>query len=182
MSDRMALATGRLQLRPWRPGDFADVLEYAGDAEFSRFLPAVPFPYTINDAEQFVARCVAAPWETNPRFAIVFEGRVVGSVELRVLPGDRVAEVGYALARRFWGKGYMTEAAGAVIAWAFRSLDLVKIWATADAKNTASWRVMEKLGMQREGFLRSHRMGRGERADMVQYGLLRSEWRPGSSD
>lgn len=182
MSERMSLATGRLQLRPWRPGDFADVLEYAGDAEFSRFLPAVPFPYTLDDAEQFVARCVAAPWDTNPRFAIVVDGRVVGSVELRVAPEDGVAEIGYAIARRCWGQGYMTEAVGAVIAWGFRSLDLAKVWAYADAKNAASWRVMEKVGMQREGFFRSHRMGRGERADIVQYGLLRAEWRPGRGE
>jgi RimJ/RimL family protein N-acetyltransferase len=67
------------------------------------------------------------------------------------------------------------------IAWAFRTQQLAKVWATADARNVASWRVMEKLGMQREAYLRSHRLLRGERVDVVQYGLLRREWKPDGS-
>lgn len=167
-------------MRPFRPGDVADVCEYAADEEFSRFLPMVPLPYTIEDAEQFVSLCVSAPWGENPRFAIVIEGRVAGSVELRVDRRHAIAEIGYALARPHWGKGYMTEAVGAVIAWAFGSFGIEKVWAVADVANVASTRVMEKVGMIREGTLQGHQLARDRktRVDVAQYGLLRSEWKP----
>ncbi len=183
MTERVNLTTGRLQMRPFRPGDVADVSEYANDEEFSRFLPMVPFPYTIDHAEQFVSQCVSASWDENPHLAIVIEGRVAGSVELRIDREHATAEIGYALARPHWGEGYMTEAVGAVIAWAFGSFGIEKIWATADVANVASTRVMEKLGMAIEGTLRGHHRSReeGVRVDVAQYGLLRSEWRPTGS-
>lgn len=73
------------------------------------------------------------------------------------------------------------EAARAVIEWAFQSYDIAKVFARADARNTQSFRVMEKLGMQREGQLRKHRHFRGEQVDEVVYGVLREEW-PGQPE
>ena len=70
----------------------------------------------------------------------------------------------------------MPEAAGAVIDWAFDELALEKVHAKADLRNVRSQRVMERLGMTREGVLRGHTRGRGERIDDVYYGLLRDEW------
>ncbi len=177
MTAKVSLATGRLQLRPWRPADVADVLAYANDSEFARYLEKVPIPYSIQHAEEFVSACVSADWRTDTRFAISLEGQVVGGVDLWIDPRNAIAETGYAMARQYWNSGYMTEAIGAVIAWAFQSLDLSKVWADCDIRNIGSWRVLEKVGMHREGFLRSHRLGRGERFDVVQYGLLREDWR-----
>lgn len=68
------------------------------------------------------------------------------------------------------------EAARAVIEWAFDAFELLKVSATADLLNTQSWRVMEKLGMQREGILRNDRILRNRRQDVVHYGILKSEW------
>ena len=84
--------------------------------------------------------------------------------------------MGYALARPLWGRGQVTEAAQAVIALAFAEYGLHKVWAHADVRNAASWRVMEKLGMSREGLLREHHAVRGEFGDMFSYGILRAEW------
>jgi len=70
----------------------------------------------------------------------------------------------------------MPEAAKAVIQWGFGERGLAKIWAKADPRNRRSWRVMEKLGMTREGLLRGHLKVRGERVDDVYYGILREEW------
>ncbi|MAG35829.1 MAG: hypothetical protein CL878_06255, partial [Dehalococcoidia bacterium] len=61
-------------------------------------------------------------------------------------------------------------------AYGFRSVDLAKVYARADPRDTASVRVLEKLSMQREGLLRSHVVRRGVRADRVYYGLMREEW------
>ena len=74
----------------------------------------------------------------------------------------------------FWGQGLVPEAARAVVEWGFKERALAKVFARADARNTNSQRVMEKLGMTREGLLRSHVKGRGERID-VYYGVLRDE-------
>jgi RimJ/RimL family protein N-acetyltransferase len=74
------------------------------------------------------------------------------------------------------GQGVAPEAARALIDWGFETFNLAKIWASADLRNERSWRVMEKLGMRREGVLRSHVAGRDGRHDDVHYGVLREEW------
>jgi RimJ/RimL family protein N-acetyltransferase len=80
------------------------------------------------------------------------------------------------VSRDFWGQGLATEAAQAVMDWSFQNLNLNKIFATCDVRNTGSWRVMEKLGMSREGLLRSHFKWQGEFKDEYYYGILRREW------
>ncbi|GAB4338067.1 MAG: GNAT family N-acetyltransferase [Dehalococcoidia bacterium] len=173
----VTLETSRLLLRPWRLADAADVLEYARDEEWSRFLH-VPRPYTARDAEEFVARSLLHSWDTHPVWAIEVrsEGKAAGGINIRIERDHATAEVGYGIARWHWGQGYITEACKAVFAWTFETFGLAKIVAAADAENVASWRVMEKLGMQREAYLRSHRVLRGERRDEVRYGLLRDEF------
>ncbi len=176
MAERTELRTERLLLRPFRFGDERDVLAYCVQPGFGRYLPAFPQPYTALDATEFVAQRVLEDWHTRPHFAIVFEERVVGSVNLRVEPEWGRASIGYGIDPSLWGRGITAEAATAAIDWAFSAWSLVRIAATADAGNQQSWRVMEKLGMRREGVLRSHRLTRGVRSDEVVYGLLREEW------
>jgi RimJ/RimL family protein N-acetyltransferase len=89
---------------------------------------------------------------------------------------NRTGDLGYGLARDAWGKGLATEAARAVVDYGFSALGLAKVWARTDPRNAASVRVLEKLGMRREGLLRSHVIRWGERADRAYYGLLREEW------
>lgn len=175
MAERIELHTERLLLRPFALDDVDDVLAYAADGEWGRYLP-VPMPYTRRDAEEFVGRAIdelSAPVVT---FALVLDGRVVGGVNLRIDSDNAVAELGYSLARDYWGRGLTPEAARAVMHWGFRVFDLEKVYARADARNVRSWRVMEKLGMQREALLRAHRLEHGERTDELWYGLLRLEW------
>lgn len=170
MRDR---TTSRLLLRPFRDVDAADVSAYPDDEEYGRFIP-VPRPYSMRDAEAFVAQAMQRP-EPNLIWAIVREGHVRGAIELDVDLVDRRGEMHWAIARPLWGQGLMTEAAGVVVRYAFDDLGLARVFARADARNIGSWRVMEKLGMQREGVLRQHRMSRGELVDDVVYGLLRDE-------
>ena len=127
-----------------------DVYEYAQDPEWARFLP-VPQPYLRSDAEEFVARQLAASWPDEPSWAIVLEGKVIGALNLHDLNSERrIVGLGYAVARARWSQGFATEAAKAAIAAAFRSLGLKRIWAMADVRNIASQRVMEKAGMTRK--------------------------------
>ena len=176
------LRTARLLLRPFQSDDVDDVFAYASDPEWGRHLP-VPRPYTRHSAEEFVAGALRTDPGLRLEWAIVHEGRVSGAIELRLsddrerLSGPGSAEIGYSIARGLWGRGLTTEAASAVVAYGFGKLGLARIWACADVRNVASWRVMEKLGMRREGVLRSRVLR--ERVDDVLYGCGRSGSRRG---
>ena len=172
------IKTERLVLRPWTLADADDVLAYAADPEWSRFLP-VPKPYERGHAEEFVARLVLEDWSTHPSWAIEIAGRASGGITLRIDHQHRRGELGYALARRHWGNGYMTEAVRAVIDAAFASLPaLARVQAGANRRNRASIRVMERLGMTCEGTIpHAPRGAKLERREAgVIYAVLRDEW------
>jgi [ribosomal protein S5]-alanine N-acetyltransferase len=95
-------------------------------------------------------------------------------------PGHRSASMGYCLGEAAWGHGYATEAAHALLQWAFDTLDLNRVQAETDTRNVASARVLEKLGFVREGTLREDCVVNGEVSDSWVYGLIRRQWRPSS--
>lgn len=179
------LTTPRLVLRPFRPGDVDDVFEYARDPEWAEFLSdAVPQPYTRRNAEEFVADRMMAP-SGQFSWAISLDGATAGDITLRVDPKHERGEIGYSLAKAHWGRGLTVEAARAVIDWGFAEKGLHRISSNADVRNRRSWRVMEKLGMKREGLFRSHRKDPrpgNPRIDMVYYGVLREEWERAATD
>lgn len=86
------------------------------------------------------------------------------------------AEIGYALGRAHWGKGYMNEALTGLVIHAFDTLNLRRLEADVDPRNQNSIRTLERLGFQREGFLRERWHVEGEIQDAFVYGLLRREW------
>jgi RimJ/RimL family protein N-acetyltransferase len=172
------LRTGRLLLRPYRATDVDDVLEYAADPEWSRYLASLPASsYTRVEAEGFVASQMAVDRELHPSWAIEHQGRAVGGVNVLFAYEHRVGELGYGLAPRLWGQGLVVEAARAVLDAAFGAYpQLARVRARTDGRNAQSLRVLEKLGMKREALLRSDRLFRGELVDEVVCGVLRSEW------
>jgi RimJ/RimL family protein N-acetyltransferase len=171
--ERTELQTERLLLRPFRFEDVEDVTAYSADPEFWRH-------YWRNRArqsvEEFVTQQVDETKEGEIGLAIVLDQRVIGEIGFNVYSGDRTAELGYAIGKDYWRKGLTYEAAAAIVEWGFESLDLERIFARADVPNAGSWRIMEKLGMRREGIMRRHRVIDGERVDVVFNGLLREEW------
>jgi RimJ/RimL family protein N-acetyltransferase len=170
------IETTRLRMRPFRLQDIDAVLAYATDPEWARYLP-VPQPYTAADAERFVAGQVLLDRQCHPSWAIEHAGAVRGGINIRFDFDNRVGELGYSIARSYWGKGLTTEAARAVLDLAFSAHNtLNRICARADTRNAGSLRVMEKLGMTREGVLRQNRVVRGEFADEMWCGILRREW------
>ena len=176
MADPVELKTERLLLRPFRSEDVDDVFKYASHAEWARYFTDVPQPFTPTAAEEKVARNLLGSWETRPTWAIALNHKVIGGIALMIDVPNEVGELGYELSRDQWGKGLMAEAALAVTQWGFAERGLAKVSAKADLRNRQSWRVMEKLGMTREGVLRSQVKARDGRADDVYYGLLREEW------
>ena len=174
------LTTPRLVLRPFGPGDVDDVFQYARDPEWAQYLlDRVPQPYTRRNAEEFIAGQLMVPPDKGASWAIVLDGACIGGINLTVKSQHETGEIGYALARAHWGRGFAPEAAGAVLCWGFQKRRLSRISSLADVRNRRSWRVMEKLGMRREGVARSHRKDPRPgypRIDVVSYGLLREEW------
>ena len=173
------LKTERLVLRPFRLTDVDDVVAYANDEEWQRFLLPLPYPYERVHAEQYIAKAVLTDWDVRPILAVVLDGNVIGGINLRIDKRSQTAELGYSISREHWGNGFATEAARAVVGWGFETYDLAKISSQANIGNERSWRVIESLGMTREGVLRGELPdGRcpGRRQDMACYGVLREEW------
>lgn len=113
-------------------------------------------------------------------------GPLVGTCTLSQLDSaNRRAELGFALGRAFWGRGYMSTALPELIAFAFGELGLHRVFADIDPRNARSIKALGRLGFRQEGVLRQHYLVQGEPQDAVVYGLLRSEWtrdaEPGAS-
>jgi RimJ/RimL family protein N-acetyltransferase len=166
------IRTERLLLRPFRLSDVDDLFDIYSDERVAFF--AIPASTTREELEMAVRD--PPLWSDRPRFAVELTGRVVGDVILEIAGRDLIANVGYAVASTHWGRGIATEATRAVVDYGFQVFSLAKICARADPRNVASVGVMEKLGMVREGYFRSHVLRRGQRCDRVCYGLLRTEW------
>lgn len=105
------------------------------------------------------------------------DGKMIGRCQLdRYDPDDARAEISYALNQRYWGRGYMSEAAKRVARYGFETLKLNRISATVFPDNIASLRVLEKLKMTREGCMREYRTVQGMRKDVLLYAVLGAEW------
>ncbi|HMI82478.1 MAG TPA: GNAT family N-acetyltransferase [Polyangiaceae bacterium] len=166
------ITTERLVLRPFEIDDVEDALAYRDDVEFARFLPHIPQPFTRRDAEAFVSTNMTEPWDRSPTFAVVFEGRVIGTVNFEVDVMTRTAKIGYAIGRAWWGRGIAVEAARAAMAWATEAFNLVRVCASTELPHVRSQRVLEKLGMRRESVRVTDHVGRdGKTVDSVLYGL-----------
>jgi [ribosomal protein S5]-alanine N-acetyltransferase len=128
----------------------------------------------INKIHEDWKRRVILKWG----IALREDNRLIGSITLFNLDfNHRRAEIGYALGRPYWGQGYMHEALMALLKYAFEELNLHRIEADVDPRNTASIKTVERLGFQREGYLRERWQVNGEIQDAFFYGLLRPEWK-----
>lgn len=175
------LATERLLLREFVEDDWRAVLAYQSDPRYLKYSPWTR--RTADEVQSFVSGFVE--WQsqqprTSYQLAIVLraEGRLIGNCGIRMEMADsQQANVGYELAPDYWGEGYATEAAHSMLAFGFDELQLHRIWAHCVAENVASYRVLEKIGMRREGRLREEEWIRGRWWDTLVYGVLDHEWR-----
>jgi RimJ/RimL family protein N-acetyltransferase len=172
------LLTDRLLLRAFRPGDLPEVHAYASDVEVVRFMDWGP--NTVEATRHHVNRSVAMA-EVSPRLVFPYaverlaDRKVIGAAELNMTSLDhRRADMGYVFAREAWGQGYATEAAGALLGYAFDKLDLHRVAAICDPDNTGSAHVLQKIGMAPEGRLRAHFLIRGEWRDRLMFAAVRS--------
>ena len=133
---------------------------------------------TVADAEDIFDYASRPEISYPAGYGIVVKGtdEIVGSVDFNHRHEDDVLEIGYTLHPDYWGRGYVPEAARALIDIAFRELGLHKIELTCFGYNVQSQRVAEKLGFTLEARIRDRKDAQGNRCDDLRYGLLRSEW------
>ncbi len=149
------IETNRLLLRRLEPGDAAAKYGYGRDPEVARFMDWA-MPGRVEQVRASIAEA-AGRWESGEEYAWVVtvkpDSRAIGNIACRVQ--GHAAELGYVFSRDCWGHGYATEAAKAVLDRVASLEDVTRIWATCDVENTASVRVLEKLGFSREDILRN---------------------------
>lgn len=179
--DAPALRTERLRLRPPTPADAPAVQQLAGDALIASTTANIPHPYEDGLAEAWIASCAESYARTEAVTLAIFlagEERLVGAMGLHISPEHARAELGYWIGVPYWNRGYASEAGMCVLHYGFETLGLERIHAMHFARNPASGRVMQKIGMQHEGTLRRHILKDGCFEDAVVYGALREAWLP----
>lgn len=148
-----ALETARLVLRPMQEDDAQAIFDaYGQDPEVTRYLTWRPVE-RIEQTRSFVQMSLQSQTSRSYMLTPKTSGEVIGSFDLRRAGHGRL-EFGYVLARPHWGKGLMTEVLSRVVDWALSQSSIWRIGAVADVDNVGSMRVMEKVGLQREGVLR----------------------------
>ena len=175
------LRTARLLLRPFTAADTDAIFALLSNPRVLRYWDAPPWSEHAQ-AERFISMCKQMEQEgSGVRLAIerAADGAFIGwCLLVNWNPGFRSATLGYCLDEVVWGQGFATEATSALLQWTFGTLDLNRVQSDTDTRNTASARVLEKLGFVREGMLREDCIVNGDVSDSWVYGLLRREWKP----
>ncbi len=176
----LPLQTERLTLRPYSSADIPALVPLIGAREVAATTLRIPHPYTEDIAREFIAlakkdrargacvRCAITLRQT---------GELYGGIGLQIEPDHRRAELGYWIGVPYWGNGYATEAAAAMVNYGFQTLELQRIFASYVPRNVASGRVLQKIGMRQEGYLRAHILKWGEFLDLEMYGILAADWK-----
>ena len=178
-TDFPQLLTRRLRLRRFVDADLAAFLAYRNLPEVSVYQDWTT--YSTEEAQAFIAEMQHTDPHTTGWFNFAIElqvtGELIGDLGFLIREDDsRQGKIGYTLNPQFQGQGYATEAAERVLAYAFDDLRLHRITAAADVRNSASVRVMERLGMRREGHFIQNAFDKGEWCDEYLYAILQSEW------
>jgi RimJ/RimL family protein N-acetyltransferase len=151
----------------------------AGDRDVAKTTQNIAHPYEDGIAEKWIgSHQERFEKDIEVVFAVTIKGRgeLVGAIGLTLSLSHESAELGYWVGTPFWGQGYCTEAAHAVLRYAFTDLRLNRVHAHHFSSNPASGRVMQKIGMLHEGHLRQHVKKWGEFLDVEACGILRSEF------
>jgi len=168
------LSDGRVTLRGWRPSDVPQIVAMCSEPDVIRFT-SVPVPYDADDARLWLdlhpARLAAGD---GAAFAITEGGDElpVGSIGVRVMHDQGIAETGYHVVEARRGRGLATAALRLIARWTFAELPVARLQLTTHLDNPGSQRVAEKAGFTREGVLRAWADQRGERPDLVMWSLL----------
>ena len=176
------LSTNRLVLRPFTEADLPAFAAYRSDPEVARYQSWSP-PYSMDAARAFLEQMSrAVPGTPGTWFQLAMERHaqpgIIGDCAFQVLPEDALqAQIGFTLSPAFQRQGYASEAVRELVSFLFAEFKLHRITAICDAKNLASARLLERIGMRREGQYRENVWFKGAWGDEYLYAILDREWR-----
>jgi [ribosomal protein S5]-alanine N-acetyltransferase len=162
-------------VRNWRRSDKSSLVKFGNNRKIWRNLTdSCPSPYRPSDADDWLD-CMA---QLNPctHYAIEVDGIAVGGIGVVIQKGSyaKTGEFGYWLGEPYWGQGIATAAARGVVAYLFQALELERLESGVFIWNTASMRVLEKVGFEKEGIARRSILKDGQLVDRAIYALLRN--------
>lgn len=181
MTTMIAISTPRLNLRAFRESDLETFAAYRSDPEVARY-QGWTAPYTLEQARAFLKEINAhEPGTPGAWYQVVMERKaepgIIGDCGFEVQAEDpRQAQIGFTLARPMQGQGYATEAVRAVLGFLFGEYDLHRLIAVCDAENASSARLLERVGMRREGEHIENVWFKGAWGSEFSYAILRREW------
>jgi RimJ/RimL family protein N-acetyltransferase len=166
----------KVRLRPMQERDLSHFVQWLQDPEVRRWLAAIAEPPTLEDEFEWYEGLRSNP--DNVLWAIeTVDGRLVGTVELRLTPAHRRAELGIAIMdKTAWSQGLGTDTVRLVVDYGFDELELNRIDLTTDEENVRGRRCYEKCGFVEEGLLREHRLIDGKFGNTVMMSVIRVEW------
>lgn len=178
----LPIHTERLTLRPFSRGDVDAVYAYRHRADVAFHL--FDEPMSREECVQLVQNRVSQTFFAVEDDCLLLaierpeEQHLIGEISLILRSASgRQGELGYVLHPDYHGRGYATEAAEAMLMLAFTGAGLHRVYARSAIRNSASWRLMERLGMRREAHLREHAFVKGQWVEEFVYAQLEDEWR-----
>lgn len=171
------ISTERLELRRMQLSDAAVITKLANNHAISSTTMRMPYPCTIDYIENWIKNDTRVGGQDSGYFVICLKEThtIIGVIGLEVEWENDRAELGYWLGMDYWNNGYCTEAAKAMLEYGFNTLDLNRIWTFYIEGNSASGRILEKIGMEHEGTLKKHIKKNGAYKDLKYYGKLREK-------
>ncbi|WP_280771706.1 GNAT family N-acetyltransferase [Salipaludibacillus daqingensis] len=176
---KVSLSNERLSLREFTKDDWKDVHRYASKDIVCQYQPWGP--NTENDSKSFVNMVIKDATE-EPRtrfvFAIIYKENMIGAGEFNIRDfTNRVGEIAYIVNPDYWRKGIATDVAKLLIDFGFKELKLHRIYATCDPRNIGSSKILEKIGMIKEGRIREDLLVKDGWRDSLLYSVLEHEWK-----
>lgn len=163
-------------IREWKIEDKHKLSELLNNKKIQNNLrDGLPYPYTADDAEDYIVSMLSADKTKTFAFAITVNDIAIGSIGVFRCGNihSRTAEMGYYVGEPYWGKGFATSAVKQTCKYIFDNTDIIRIFAEPFAYNTASCHVLEKAGFQFEGTLHSNAVKNGKIIDMKMYALVK---------
>ena len=182
LSHKAIYDTERLYVRDFKPDDLDEFHKLAQNPDIYKYMPWGP--NSEEDTRNFIQMSIEQGSKESRRFfdvpIILKETHlIVGCIGMRVSSFlHKKADMGYWIKKELWGQGFATEATLGILNFGFQKLKMNKIYATADPENPASIRVLEKIGMKKEGYLKEDMCIRGEYRNSVLMAILKKEFKP----
>lgn len=158
----------RLKFRTFSPSDAPSIAALAGDWDIARMTARIPYPYTVAQAEHWVATLPECEFVR----AVILDGHLIGAVGYYPCD-DGSAEIGYWIGKPWWGQGYATEAANALVRHCFSKIRFGRLTCCHFVDNPASARVIAKLGFKEVGACKAYCEARRRDVETIRYELRR---------